>query len=180
MCQAVRGIRKSKLFRNSFASYRAIREGGTQISKMTMKALYKYEQRFSLLLSSSPSPEGIDESVRRESPLVDEHTGSADVHNGSCVTGDQVPVVCRLPDRHSCREPLAEQSLRGSGSCFNRGCGWSSNPLQYCRSLSGMRTPLFHGTPATAAPISRRTVPVCRQCLRTAMGLLSEHRWLRR
>jgi hypothetical protein len=66
------------------------------------RVLCKYEQRFSLLLSSSLSPERIDESVLRESPLVHEHTGSDGVGHTSCDTGALIVVVCRRTDcRHS-------------------------------------------------------------------------------
>lgn len=54
----------------------------------------KYEQRFSLLLSSSPSPEGSAESVLRESPLVDKLSGSDVNHHTPCVTRRHFVVVC--------------------------------------------------------------------------------------
>ena len=66
----------------------------------------KYEQRFSLLLSSSLSPERIDESVLRESPLDHEHTGSGGVRHSSCVTGAAIVVVCCKTNRRQLPEPL--------------------------------------------------------------------------
>jgi hypothetical protein len=56
-------------------------------------ALFTYEQRFSLLPASNPSPEGIDESVLEESPLVDKHTGPGEVRHSSCVTPMPILVV---------------------------------------------------------------------------------------
>ena len=82
MFPGVRGTRRLRSFQNSFASYPAIARTSTSFRS---RALYKYEQRFPLWLSWISSPEEIDESVPRESPLVDEHTGSGIVHNASCV-----------------------------------------------------------------------------------------------
>jgi hypothetical protein len=52
-----------------------------------IKALCRYFQRFPRLLSSSLSPERIDESVPGESPLVNEHTGPGAVRHTPCVDG---------------------------------------------------------------------------------------------
>ena len=95
------------------------------------KVLCKYEQRFSLLLSSSLSPERIDESVLRESPLVHEHTGSGGVGHTSCDTGALIVVVCRGTD---CRRP---PNLCGTGATLHK-----AKRLQVCgRRNSGLAEP---------------------------------------